>query len=151
MSPDAEDQSADDALAAELGAALAAEHDVPEAWRTAARGAYAWRNVDQELMALTYDSSADRGVAVRGTTEARVLEFTGGALSLEVELVERRVTGRLTGPGVTDVVFESADGRVRTAVLDASGFFTLDGEDHGLVRFAVGSDQARHVTEWILL
>ncbi len=146
MSPDA-----DDALMAELGAALRQDQDIPQGWREAARGAYTWRTIDQELLALTYDSETDERAAVRGVNVARVLEFTGGELILEVELADRQVMGQLTGPGVTEVVFESADGRLRPATPDEGGFFTLDGEDHGLVRFSIAAGDRRFVTEWIVL
>ena len=49
------------------------------------------------------------------------------------------------------MVFEAVDGRVRTASPDQSGFFTLAGEDHGMVRFAVRAGASRLVTEWIVL
>ena len=151
MSPGAEGAEPDEVLLAELRAALASDPEPPAGWREAARGAYAWRTIDQELLELTYDSRTEGGAAVRSATDTRVLEFTGGELALEVELVERRVSGRLTGPEVTEVGFESADGRVRSSTLDESGFFTLDGEDHGLVRFSVQAGGTKFVTEWILL
>ena len=157
MSHDADDLDAgeqdrdDEALLQELRAALSPDHQVPDGWREAARGAYAWRTIDQELLALSYDSRTEPGAAVRGTTAPRMLEFTGGGLSLEVELVERRVMGQITGTDTPEVAFESADGRVRSANPDESGFFALEGEDHGLVRFAVGSGERKFVTEWILL
>lgn len=142
--------AADDSLAAELKDALVPD-DVPAGWRDAARGAFAWRTIDRELLALTYDSGLEAGAAVRGVIPPRMLEFSSAALSLEVELAERRVVGQLTGTDVTEVVFESADGRVRAATPDASGFFALDGEDHGLVRFSIGSGDTTYVTEWIVL
>ncbi len=150
MSHDADD-SGDDALMDELRDALRQDPAVPVGWREAARGAFAWRTIDQELLALTYDSDTEAGPAVRGASAARVLEFTGGELSLEVELVNRQVMGRLTGPGAAEVAFESADGRLRSTTPDKSGFFTLDGEDHGLVRFSIESGDSRYVTEWFVL
>jgi hypothetical protein len=141
----------DEALMRELRSALSPDRQVPDGWREAARGAYTWRTVDQELLSLTHDSLAEPGAAVRGPTAPRVLAFTGGELSLEVELVDRRVMGQVTGTDITEVVFESADGRALPASPDESGFFALEGEDHGLVRFAVRCGDRRLVTEWILL
>jgi len=93
----------------------------------------------------------EAGAAVRGTGEPRTVSFTGGGVSLEVELTEREIMGQLTGPSSSDVTFESADGRVRQVPTDDFGFFSLTGEDHGLVRFALRSNDARYVTEWIVL
>ena len=143
----------DDLLAAELGEALATSRDVPPEWREAARAAFAWRTIDAELLALVHDSALETGVAVRGVAGPRVLSFAGGDLSLEVELTDRQVMGQLTspGPGLGEVTFESADGRQRSTPTDDSGFFVLDGEDHGLVRFSVRAEGASFVTEWFVL
>jgi len=140
----------DDDLTDIISQALAPDPDVPADWEEAAFAAYSWRTVDQELLALTYDSTAAEAGAVRGG-DGRVLEFAGGGLSLEVELSDRRIVGRLAGEVTGDVVFEAVDGRVRTASPDRSGFFSLAGEDHGMVRFAVRAGATRLVTEWIVL
>jgi hypothetical protein len=129
---------------------LTPDPDVPPDWEEAAFAAYTWRTVDQELLALSYDSMAAGAGAVRGDG-GRVLEFTGGGFSLEVELSDQQIVGRLAGDAAGNVDFEAADGRVRSATPDTSGFFTLTGEDHGLVRFAVRSGPTRFVTEWIVL
>ena len=146
----------DDDLADIVSQALAPDPDVPADWEEAAFAAYSWRTVDQELLALTYDSTYDATPAGAGAGalrggDGRVLEFTGGGLSLEVELSDRRIVGRLAGEVTGDVVFEAVDGRVRTASPDRSGFFSLAGEDHGMVRFAVRAGATRLVTEWIVL
>jgi hypothetical protein len=36
-------------------------------------------------------------------------------------------------------------------VTNKAGFFSLAGEDHGLVRFALDAHDKRYVTEWIVL
>ena len=145
------DSHDDDVLMSVLGKALHPDPAIPDRWREAALAAYAWRTVDEELLALTHDSDVDAGAAVRGLGEPRTVSFTGGGLSLEVELTEREIMGQLTAPASSDVTFESADGRVREVATDDSGFFSLTGEDHGLVRFALRSNETRYVTEWIVL
>jgi len=142
----------DEVLMSVLGKALHERQDIPAEWREAALAAYAWRTVDEELLALSYDSDVEAGAAVRGSGEPRTVSFTGGGgLSLEVELSERQIMGQLTAPGSSEVTFESADGRVRQAPTDDSGFFSLTNEDHGLVRFVLQADDTRYVTEWIVL
>ena len=142
----------DDALERILGKSLALDQQVPPEWREAARAAYTWRTIDAELLALTHDSAVEAGAAVRGPGEARTVAFTGGGMTLEVELSDRQIMGQLTAPGGSEVVFESVDGRTRSTSIDDSGFFSLPGEDHGLVRFAVRPEGgARLVTQWIVL
>jgi hypothetical protein len=142
--------SDDDDLFEVVTESLAPDPDMPPEWEAAAFAAYSWRTVDEELLALSYDSALAGAGAVRGA-EGRVLEFTGGALGLEVELSERRIVGRLVGDVAGEVVLEAVDGRVRSATPDRSGFFALEGEDHGMVRFAVRSGLTRLVTEWVVL
>jgi hypothetical protein len=142
----------DDTLAGILGKALAPHQDVPPEWREAARAAYTWRTIDEELLALTHDSAVEQGAAVRGPGEARTVAFSGGGLTLEVELSDRQIMGQLMAPGGSEVIFESVDGRTRSTSTDDSGFFSLPGEDHGLVRFAVRPEGGtRLVTQWIVL
>jgi len=140
----------DDVLMSVLGKALRGTDEIPPEWREAAEAAYAWRTVDEELLALTHDSALEAGAAVRGV-EPRTVAFSRGGLSLEVELSGRQIMGQITSPGSSEVIFESADGRVRRALTDDSGFFSLVDEDHGLVRFALHADDRRYVTEWIVL
>jgi hypothetical protein len=138
--------------------ALAADHQVPAEWREAARAAYTWRDVDQELLALTYDSRLDAELAVRGGAgdaggDARTLEFSGSDLTLEVELTGHRIMGRLSTPVSADVVLERPGGAPRSISIDESGFFSiaLEPEDRDLVRFAVRTGETRLVTEWVAL
>ena len=134
-----------------VGEVLANDRDVPAEWREAARAAYTWRNVDEELLALTYDSRLEAGVAVRGGDDAWTLEFSGGGLTLEVELTGRRMMGRLTTPVDGEVVLERSDGVTRSITTDESGFFAVEEEGPGLVRFAVRTGENRLVSEWVSL
>jgi hypothetical protein len=133
-----------------LGEALAAERQVPAEWREAARAAYSWRSVDQELLELTYDSLLEAGASVRGDG-GRTLEFTADGLTLEVELTEGRIMGQLAHPVGGEVTVERADGQTLTTATDESGFFTVADEGSGPVRFAVRVGESRLVTEWVVL
>ena len=44
------------------------------------------------------------------------------------------------------MTLESADGRSRSVVTNEAGFFSLAGEDQGLVRFALRRRDKRYVT-----
>lgn len=144
-------QFSDEELARLVGEATAADREVPPEWREAARAAYSWRTVDQELLALTHDSLVEAGAAVRGEEETRTVEFAGGGLTLEVELSGRRLSGQL-GPAVAgEVTLEVADGGRRSTTTDDSGFFVIDAVDRGVVRFSVRVGEQRLATEWLPL
>ena len=131
----------DDELGGLISEAVTPDRDVPPEWREAAHAAYTWRTIDHELMALTHDSSHDAVGAVRREDDSRTIAFTGGGLTLEVEVSDGRILGQLATPVAGQVTFESSDGRSRSVVTNQAGFFSLAGEDHGLVRFAL--DAAR--------
>jgi hypothetical protein len=139
----------DGGLAEDLAQALAQERDVPLHHRRAAYGAFAWRTVDEELLALTHDSALQETAAVRGAEDARTLTFEGGGLSLELEVDGDHLMGQLL-VSEGEVTLERADGESRTARTDASGFFTLDGAT-GTVRFAVSVDGTVRRTEWVVI
>lgn len=143
----------DDALMRELAAAVGEREAVPASARHAARAAFAWRRVDEELMRLSYDSLANREVGVRADTALRVVAFTGPRGSLELELDERPGGATLIGqvvPGrACRVVVNSADGRNHTVETDRDGFFTVPDLAAGAVRFLViGADQSQ-ATQWL--
>ncbi len=141
----------DDGLMDQLADALVQESDVPPHRRRAAYGAFSWRAVDEELLALVHDSALQTTAAVRGVEDARTLAFEGGGLSLELEVDDSTLTGQLLSPGGgLMVTMERADGESRTARTDASGFFTLPGAS-GATRFAVEVDGTVRRTEWLVL
>ena len=57
----------DDALMALLGDAVAESDAVSDRRRAAARAAFTWRSVDEELAELLHDSALDAGAAVRSS------------------------------------------------------------------------------------
>jgi hypothetical protein len=144
-------QFSDSDLERVLADALASGREVPDDWREAARAAYAWRTVDQELLTLTHDSLLEAGAAVRGEEEPRVLEFSGAGLTLEVERDGGRLAGRLAPATPGEVTIELPTGDRHTVRADESGFFVVDGVADGLVRFTVVAGDRRLVTEWVSL
>lgn len=132
--------------------ALTAERAVPAHWREAAHAAYTWRTVDQELLALTYDSRQEGSEEIRSAVpDTATIEFSSGALRLEIELAGRRILGQTSAPAGSEVVVERTDGVTGSAVTDESGFFSFDDQEPGLLRLVVQVGDERHVTEWIAL
>jgi len=122
----------DDRLLAVLADALDDARAVPPGFVEAGKAAYAWRTIDAELAALTYDSAVDdlAGVLRADSATLRALTFAAAELTIELELTAEALLGQISpveagdataysGP-VTDEVNE-----IGTAVIDELGFFVL--------------------------
>jgi hypothetical protein len=143
----------DDALQEVLGVAIRQADPVPRHVIAAARGAFTWRTIDQELADLVFDSAAElTGVRDRGGT--RQLTFQGPGLEIEVMVVDpatRRLVGQLVPARPATVRLEGTES-VLEQDADRFGRFTFDGAPAGPVRITVvGSDEAAVTTDWILL
>ena len=101
----------DDQLTGELRRLASRLDPVPPELLDAAAGAFAWRDIDAELAELVFDSllDADEASLVRGAPERRLVSFTGGGLTIDVEVTsagpERTVMGQIVPPqrGVVDI------------------------------------------------
>ena len=101
----------DDQLTGELRRLASRLDPVPPELLDAAAGAFAWRDIDAELAELVFDSLVDTDEAslVRGAPERRLVSFTGGGLTIDVEVTsagpERTVMGQIVPPqrGVVDI------------------------------------------------
>lgn len=157
--PDFEDfdRLSDDELMAELAAAVEEDADVSDRRRAAARAAFTWRTVDEELAELLHDSALDAGAAVRsgaGDADApRMLSFRRSAVTLEVEIDGTAVLGQVidaagedTSP--TTVTLQRPDVDDRSTDVDVSGFFRFDDVAPGPVRFVVSRSGWSLTTPW---
>src|SRR3954470_19240001 len=63
----------DEGLMEELARAMREVTEVPDHRREAARAAFSWRTIDEELLALTHDSLELADAAVRGALDVRTL------------------------------------------------------------------------------
>ncbi len=142
-------QVEDDALMDEVRAAVAQTDAVPPHRRDAARAAFAWRSIDDELMTLAEDSAL-AGLAVRGSAGGRVLTFHGHGVTVEVEVDGGQVMGQVLATPDCRVALETAAGGSTQTYTDQSGFFSLAAGD-GPARFAVEIDGETRRTEWIVL
>jgi len=140
----------DDALMQDLGQAVRAREAIPDRARQAARMAFAWRTVDEELMALTHDSAQESATLVRGAPAGpRVVAFQLGELGLEVELESAGAMGQVL-PGTACVVtVESPDASPVHLDVDESGFFSVAQMPAGALRIRVElPDGTRATTPW---
>ena len=121
----------DDALLAELAAALAPDLEPPDSALAAARASFTWRTIDAELAALTHDSLLDEDrVGVRAADEPRILTFETDGVTIELAVDRtpgaRRVIGQVVPPQEADLalVVDGAPTGTSTRA-DQWGRFTL--------------------------
>jgi hypothetical protein len=148
-----------DAMLAELRAAVSVLDPVPPGAIITARAAIAWREMDAKLAALTADSSLEQHdlALVRSGDMPTLLTFETPALSLEIEIevagAGRRLFGQLAPPQPGRVQINHRGGRITLETNDV-GRFTADGVWRGPVCLRcqaggdIGSDDI--VTEWFL-
>ncbi len=144
----------DEQLLAELREALAGFDAVPESVSEAARAAYAWRTIDAELAALSYDSFLDdkelAGVRSGGES-ARMLTFESVDLTVEIAVERGRIIGQLVPPQTGSVEVRHASGSI-TVQADEIGRFSCDDVPRGPFSLRCETATATPiVTDWIVL
>jgi hypothetical protein len=145
----------DDATEAELRTIFGHMDPVPALLDEAARAAFAWRTVDEELAELTRDSvEDDAGAAlVRGAHGPRQLSFESPRLGIELEVVAtgprlRRLEGQLLPPAPAKVTIERPGEDGVSVQADDLGHFVLDGLRAGVVRLHVVLREAQIAVPW---
>lgn len=142
----------DDELLTELRAAVAEADLVTDRQREAARAAFTWRTVDEELAELLHDSALEAGLAVRsGGDDVRTLSFASGALTLEIEIDGELVMGQVTGGSAQHVVLQRTGAEDRQVNVDSSGFFRISDVASGPVRFVVSVGDFTLTSPWVAL
>jgi hypothetical protein len=107
-----------------------------------------------ELLTLVSDSAHEPAAQVRGLSTARVLYFNAAAgWSLEAEIDGDQVKGQLLDHpgdmGSVEIALETAEGPSWTTGVDEVGFFALQAEATGSVRFAVTIDGRVARSRWL--
>jgi hypothetical protein len=127
---------------------------VPPLLDEAARGAFAWRTVDDELAELMRDSADEEaGALVRGPGGPRSLSFESPRIEIELEVVqtgprERRLEGQLLPPGSATVTIERPGEDGLSVQSDELGRFVLDGLRAGAMRLHVLLKGAQIAIPW---
>ena len=120
-----------DALAAELHRVVGLADPVPDGWRSAAAGAFAWAAIDAAPTRLDYDSRAVPGGRAGGLPGAapREVRYVAGpvaiALELDVGADKVRAVGRVTPARRVGVTVLWPEGR-RDEETDEAGTFRVD-------------------------
>ena len=109
-----------------------------------------------EMLVLLRDSAHWPVAEVRGLSTARVLYFSAASgWSLDAEIDGAEVRGQLLDfegdMESVEVTVETTDGQTWTTALDESGFFLIEAEPTGSVRFTVRSGDSVSSSRWVEL
>ena len=118
----------DEELLGALRDALTAADDLPRNFVDAGKAAFAWRTIDAELAALTYDSAWDalEPVPIRSESATlRSLTFASEEWTIEIELTPDAVLGQLDPAEAGTVRARGDGGEFGAAAIDDLGFFAL--------------------------
>lgn len=142
----------DDELMAELAGVLASADPVPRSVVSAARQAFTWRTIDEDLALLTFDSAVDELVGMRGAGD-RQLAFEAGDVSIELDVVG--ATGDLVGqvipaPGTVALEIQFADAPAALVPIDEHGLFMATANP-GPFRLVLRCGERPVATEWVTL
>ena len=144
------DWDSDEVLLDALRDALSTPPDeVPPEFVEAAKAAFTWRTIDEELLLITsYDSVLDDTLfsRARATATARQLVFDADGVVLQVEVSAAGVTGQLM-PASGPVTLVTPNGDHETAAVDELGMFVMGSAPRGPVRFRL----ADGCTDWFIL
>ena len=143
----------DDRLLAALGEAVRARQGVPDAFVEMGQRAYAWHRVDAELAELTYDSAADRTMAVRSEMASiRALRFTSAHLTMELEISEDGLLGQVIPPRAGTLEAQTGAGASTETAVDEIGCFGVDPVPASPFRLRFrGADGTDVLTGWVTL
>jgi len=146
----------DEVLLAALHEAVADREAVPPAFVAAAKGAFAWHDIDAELAQLIYDSQQEAAAGLRSESASiRALSFASAHLSIEVEITGGSLLGQLipARPGTVEV--QVLDGGTATVPVDEAGCFTVDPKPESTFRLRCHTGhtgtQTDVLTGWVTL
>lgn len=143
----------DEQLLAELRDALLTAQQVPPEFVAAGKAAFAWRTVDAELAALSYDSTTAEDLADTRTEYAgvRALSFRASDVSIELEVTSDAVLGQLVPPRAGQIEVQTQDGARQQVTADETGWFTIRPLPRTSFRLQVRTAGANLITEWVTL
>jgi hypothetical protein len=137
-----------------LRAAVQRFDPVPDEVVVAAKAAYTWRTIDEELAALTFDSLVDDAVTgVRGSGP-RALTFESDDVVIELEIVDsdhgRTLRGQVTGE-VTDLELDTpGDPAPVPLAMDELGRFSVMVAPTGPIRLRGRRGDRVVTTSWVI-
>jgi hypothetical protein len=153
MDPTQWDRSDDD-LMGELKEALEEARSVPPDLAEAAKAAFTWRTVDEELemLTLSYDSAMADTALVRGAgSPERMLVFESEDLTMELEVGDEVLMGQVVPTGPGRAILQDPQGTLQETEADDGGFFLFRRPTTSPIRVKWVSGETGMVTEWVPL
>ncbi len=145
----------DDTLLRELSQAVRNPEPAPPRMLQAAKAAFSWRSVDDELelMTLVCDSTTHDGALLRSplTTNPRTLVFDADTLSLEIEVGTDDIMGQLIPPQPAHATITTAAGTFAQTDTDETGCFQIPRPTEGPVRIRCTTATTSLTTDWMPL
>ena len=149
---EAPDWNDDDELMRDVAAALRQPAADPQIL-AAARGAFAWRTVDEDLglLRMFYDSYLETEATVRdtGAAQGRLLAFQTEGFGVEIEVRDSSIEGQLIPPQPGEITLVTVDGSVASATAVDVGCFTLPASPRVPMRLQCATGTGRLTTEWV--
>lgn len=137
------------ALEEELRQAAAILDPVPAELRHIAIEAFALHDMEARLAELTFDSLVD-AIPVRGALDApRMLTFTAGELTVDVEVTSHGLMGQLMPPQPAGIEILAGPHPTASLRADPLGRFTGDLTVSGPFALRLHTDEEVIVTEWL--
>ena len=130
------------------------QKEITVGFATILRVTVPWRQIDAELAAISFDSETEAPAATRSTATARMLSFTAGQWTIDIEYDEtsHRLLGQVS-PGRQVIVELHFAGGAVGLHSDGEGRFDFDGVLPGPVSLVVRTPGNLEVikTEWTVL
>jgi hypothetical protein len=120
----------------------------------AARAAFTWRTIDQELELLCLaDESVRPSALVRGSEEpvSRTLEFTGRTVTIELEIGAQVIVGQIYPIQTGRLTLLTPGGDETELTADEVGCFTFTRPRSGPFRLRCTTADAGVLTDWICM
>ncbi|MFD7771510.1 hypothetical protein [Streptomyces sp. NPDC059787] len=136
-------------LEEELRQAAAVLDPLPPALLQIAVDAYALHDLDARVAELTFDSLVD-AIPVRGATDVpRMLTFTAGEVTLDVEVTAEGLMGQVLPPRPARVEVLGGPQQAASLTADDLGRFTTATPPSGPFALRLHTDDDVVVTEWL--
>jgi hypothetical protein len=129
-------------------------HDTPDHLVEIGRAAFAWRNIDAELAALTHDSAADDRQPVTVTRAERAtlreLTFATRQLKIHIQVTDKALHGQVVPTQEGRIELRRADQPPIVVTIGADGWFTVQPVPVGSFRLHCRTASGvTAVTDWL--
>ncbi|MFF9201981.1 hypothetical protein ACF1AE_09155 [Streptomyces sp. NPDC014986] len=139
----------DGLLEEELRQAATVLDPLPPALLQSAVDAFALHDLDARVAELTFDSLVD-AIPVRGVTDApRMLTFTAGEVTLDVEVTEQGILGQVLPPRPARIEILGGPQAAVSLTADDMGRFTADTPRRGPFALRLRTGGSVVETEWL--